>query len=128
MANPSQQDVGHRLYNFVLLALIGGLLLVGLRFILTTVGLGEVVKTFGLGLLTLARVLVWLVVATLIWTPIGVAIGFNPRIARLLQPVVQFLASFPANFIFPFATLFFIRSHISIDWGSILLMSLGAQW
>ncbi len=127
-ANSSQQDVGDRLYNFVLLAVIGGLLVVGLHFILTTVGLGEVVKTFGLGLLTLARVLVLLVFATLIWTPIGVAIGFNPRIARLLQPVVQFLASFPANFIFPFATLFFIRSGISIDWGSILLMSLGAQW
>jgi len=127
-ANLSQQEVGDRLYNFVLLAVIGGLLAVGLHFILTTVGLGEVVKTFGLGLLTLARVLVLLVFATLIWTPIGVAIGFNPRVARLLQPVVQFLASFPANFIFPFATLFFIRSGISIDWGSILLMSLGAQW
>jgi len=127
-ANSSQQDVGDRIYNFVLLAVIGGLLAVGLHFILTTVGLGEVVKTFGLGLLTLARVLVLLVFATLIWTPIGVAIGFNPRVARLLQPVVQFLASFPANFIFPFATLFFIRSGISINWGSILLMSLGAQW
>ncbi len=86
--------MGDRLYNFVPLALIGGLLVVGLHFILTTVGLGKVVKTFGLGLLTLARVLVLLVFATLIWTPIGVAIGFNPRIARLLQPVVQFLASF----------------------------------
>jgi len=79
-------------------------------------------------LFTLARVLVLLVFATLIWTPVGVSIGFNPKLARLLQPVVQFLASFPANFIFPFATLFFIHSHISIDWGSILLMSLGAQW
>jgi NitT/TauT family transport system permease protein len=76
----------------------------------------------------LGRVLILLVVATLIWTPVGVAIGFNPRLSRLLQPVVQFLASFPANFIFPFATLFFIRSHISINWGSIFLMSLGAQW
>jgi NitT/TauT family transport system permease protein len=42
--------------------------------------------------------------------------------------VVQFLSSFPANFLFPFATRFFIRSGVSINWGSILLMSLGAQW
>ncbi|MEN9246464.1 MAG: ABC transporter permease subunit, partial [Thermostichales cyanobacterium SRBZ-1_bins_19] len=69
-----------------------------------------------------------LVVASLIWTPIGVAIGFQPRLARALQPIVQFLASFPANFVFPFATLLFIRSHISLDWGSILLMALGSQW
>jgi NitT/TauT family transport system permease protein len=57
-----------------------------------------------------------------------VAIGFQPRLARLLQPLVQFLASFPANFIFPFATLFFIHAHVPIGWGSILLMALGSQW
>jgi NitT/TauT family transport system permease protein len=57
-----------------------------------------------------------------------VAIGFHPPLARLLQPVVQFLASFPANFLFPFATLFFIRAGISLNWGGILLMALGAQW
>src|SRR5579883_842511 len=117
-----------RLYNFALLVIIGGLVAAGLHFILSTVGLSEVGKTFVLGLLTLGRVLLLLLFATLVWTPIGVAIGFNPRLARLLQPVVQFLASFPANFIFPFATLFSIHAHISIDWGSILLMSLGAQW
>ncbi len=107
---------------------IGFLIAWTLHFILTTVGFGEVLKTFELGILTLLRVTVLLVFATLIWTPVGVAIGFNPKLARLLQPVVQFLASFPANFIFPFATLFFIRAHVSLEWGSILLMSLGAQW
>ncbi|WAS04423.1 ABC transporter permease subunit [Gloeomargaritales cyanobacterium VI4D9] len=122
--NP-QQD---RIYNSILLVLIGVLLAWGLHFVLTTVGLAEVGVVFGLGLLTLGRVLILLAVATVIWTPIGVAIGFQPRLARLLQPVVQFLASFPANFVFPFATLFFIRTGISLDWGSILLMALGSQW
>jgi NitT/TauT family transport system permease protein len=122
---PTQSD---RLYTVLLLAIVGGLVVAALHFILTTIGMIEVIKAFGLGLLTLARVTVLLLVATLVWTPLGVAIGFNPKLARLLQPVVQFLAAFPANFIFPFATLFFIRSHISLDWGSIFLMSLGAQW
>lgn len=119
---------GDRLYDAVLLVLIGLLIAWILHFILTTVGIGEVLTTFGLGLLTLSRVVVLLLLATLIWTPIGVAIGFNPKLARTLQPVVQFLASFPANFVFPFATLFFIHAHISIEWGSILLMALGSQW
>ena len=122
--NP-QQD---RIYNAFLLLLIGVLLAWGLHFVTTEVGLAEVGVVFGLGLLTLGRVLILLAVATVIWTPIGVAIGFQPRLARLLQPVVQFLASFPANFIFPFATLFFIRTGISLDWGSIFLMALGSQW
>jgi len=128
VADSNQQIWGDRVYNLLVLAVIGVLLVVGVHFILTTVGPGEVLKTFGLGILTLLRVIVLLLFATLIWTPIGVAIGFNPKIARLFQPVAQFLASFPANFIFPFATLFFIHSHISINWGSILLMALGAQW
>jgi len=117
-----------RLFNLALLVLIGGLLAALLHVMFTRVGLAEVASVFELGLLTLARVLLLLVVATLIWTPIGVAIGFHPRLARLLQPLVLFLASFPANFIFPFATLFFIHSHVPIGWGSILLMALGAQW
>jgi NitT/TauT family transport system permease protein len=119
---------GDRLYSLVLLLGIGALLSWLVHFVLVTVGITEVATAFHLGLHTLARVTVLLLLATLIWTPIGVAIGSNPRLARLLQPLVQLLASFPANFIFPFATVLFIRTHVSIDWGSILLMALGAQW
>ena len=126
--DPDRQTGSDRLYNTLLLVIIGGLIAWILHFVVTTVGIAEVAKAFGLALLTLARVIVLLIFSTLVWTPIGVAIGFNPQLARFLQPVVQFLASFPANFIFPFATLFFIRTGVSIDWGSILLMSLGTQW
>ncbi|MCS6959213.1 MAG: ABC transporter permease subunit [Pseudanabaenaceae cyanobacterium SKYGB_i_bin29] len=117
-----------RWFNFLLWLVTGLLIAQALHFVIRTAGIAEVFKVLGLGLLTLLRVMVLLVVATLIWTPVGVAIGFNPKLARFLQPVVQFLASFPANFVFPFATVFFIRSGISLNWGSILLMSLGAQW
>ncbi len=126
--DPEVERRRERLFTQLMLLTIGAIGVWILHFIATTVGFGEVLLTFGLGILTLLRVSLLLVFATLIWTPIGVAIGFNPQLARLLQPVVQFLAAFPANFIFPFATLFFIRTQISIEWGSILLMSLGAQW
>jgi NitT/TauT family transport system permease protein len=119
---------GDRLYNMVLLLGTGALLTWLVHFVLVTVGIAEVATAFRLGIHTLLRVTILLLLATLIWTPIEVAIGFHPLLAVLLQPLVQLLASFPANFIFPFATLFFIRSHVSIDWGSILLMALGAQW
>ena len=103
-------------------------LLLGFRFIVADVPLAEVGRVALLGVITLGRTVVLLVFATLVWTPVGVAIGFSPRLARLGQPVVQLLASFPANFLFPFATLAFIRLGVSLDWGGILLMSLGAQW
>jgi NitT/TauT family transport system permease protein len=117
-----------RLYTIVLGAVVAGLVALAVHFILTTVGLGEVGHVIALGALTLLRVVVLLVVASLVWTPIGVAIGFSPRLARISQPIALFLASFPANFIFPFATLAFIRLHLSIDYGSVLLMALGSQW
>ena len=116
-------------FNLAILLAVGALLAAaGSTSSSATVGAQEVLRAFQMGLHTLGRVVLLLLGATVIWTPIGVAIGFQPRLARLLQPLVQFLASFPANFIFPFATLFFIRAHVPIGWGSILLMALGSQW
>jgi NitT/TauT family transport system permease protein len=123
-ANP----VADRAYDALLLVVVVALIAVGVRFIFASVGIAEVGKVAWLGFLTSLRVLVLLLFATLIWTPIGVAIGFSPRLANLLQPLALFLASFPANFIFPFATLAFLTFHIPINIGSVLLMALGAQW
>jgi NitT/TauT family transport system permease protein len=117
-----------RIYNLVVIAAIVVLTVVAANFVIRTVGLVEVAKVVGLGFATFGRVMLLLAVATVIWTPIGVAIGFNPALARIMQPVVLFCASFPANFIFPFATLAFITLHVPINWGCILLMALGSQW
>ncbi|GAA4139752.1 hypothetical protein GCM10023068_06930 [Leifsonia shinshuensis] len=97
-------------------------------FIQRSVGLGAFLGAFGLGAVTMARVVVILLFATIVWVPVGVWIGMNPRISRLAQPVVQLLASFPANFLFPFAIAFFVATSIPLDYGGILLMALGSQW
>jgi NitT/TauT family transport system permease protein len=115
-------------YNAVLLLVTVALLIAAMRFVLAEVGMGEVGHAALLGLLTGGRVIALLIFSTLVWTPIGVAIGFSPKLARISQPVVQILASFPANFLFPFATLGFIKLGVSLNWGSMLLMALGAQW
>jgi NitT/TauT family transport system permease protein len=81
-----------------------------------------------LGMLTLLRVVAMSIIATLIWTPIGVWIGLRPRVARIAQPLAQIAASFPVNMTFPFIVAFFISTHISINFGSVLLMALGTQW
>jgi NitT/TauT family transport system permease protein len=123
-----KSKAGDRIYNIVLLLITVCLVVAAVRFVLAEVGLREVRHAAALGLLTAGRVMILLVFSTLVWTPIGVAIGFSPKLARVSQPIVQILASFPANFIFPFATVGFIRLGISLNWGSMLLMALGAQW
>ena len=116
------------IYNTILILVAAGLVFAAARFVLSEVGIGEVGHAVVLGLATAARVMTLLIFSTLIWTPVAVAIGFSPRLAQVSQPVVQILASFPANFLFPFATLGFIKLGVSLNWGSMLLMALGAQW
>ncbi len=96
-----------------------------IRTDLTVEQMGHVVW---LGVLTLLRVVVMSILATLIWTPIGVWIGLRPRVARIAQPLAQIAASFPVNMTFPFIVAFFIATGTPIDIGSILLMALGTQW
>ena len=91
-------------------------------------GLGVYATALGLGFLTFLRVAFLVAISTLVWVPVGVRIGQSPRLARIAQPVVQILASFPANFLFPFATLLFIHTGISLNIGAVLLMALGSQW
>ena len=88
----------------------------------------EMLHVLWLGVLTLLRVTAMTVLATLIWTPIGVWIGLRPRVARIAQPLAQIAASFPVNMTFPFIVGFFIAASIPIDLGSVLLMALGTQW
>jgi NitT/TauT family transport system permease protein len=133
-AVPSAVSTRQRAGDYVYMGIVGAAILIGayecLHYIATSpdAGLGQIPKCALLGLATFGRVVVLLVFSTLVWVPIGVWIGMNPKVSRLAQPVVQVLASFPANFLFPFAVLFFIKFGISINIGGILLMALGAQW
>jgi len=63
------------------------------------------------------------------WTiPVGVAIGLNPRLARVIQPVAQILASVPATAFFPVLLMGLVKIGGGLGIGSIALMLLGTQW
>ncbi|MDN5726352.1 MAG: ABC transporter permease subunit [Propionibacteriales bacterium] len=126
--NPTRRRVGDIVFGAVVIAAIGVGVWQMLAYVSRGAGLGEFANAFVLGLATMARVVVLVVIGSVVWVPIGVWIGTNPKITRYAQPVVQVLASFPANFLFPFATLLLIKTGVSLDIGGIILMSLGAQW
>jgi NitT/TauT family transport system permease protein len=81
-----------------------------------------------LGLCTLARVAVLMVIASLIWVPIGVWVGLRPIWARRVQPAAQFLAAFPANLLFPPFVVLIVYFHLNVDIWLTPLMVLGTQW
>jgi NitT/TauT family transport system permease protein len=91
-------------------------------------GLAVFGTAFQDGLITFVRVLVVVAISSVLWVPVGVWIGFNPRVAQVMQPIVQVLASFPANFIFPFAIVVFLDIGLPLNFGAIVLMALGTQW
>lgn len=63
------------------------------------------------------------------WTiPVGVAIGFNPKLARIAQPLAQIAASFPATALFPVILLALMKLGAGLGIGSVALMMLGTQW
>lgn len=88
----------------------------------------DLLKALEYGSFTFLRVMLGTLIGTLWTVPVGVAIGLSPKLARFAQPLVQIAASFPANMVFPFITLFYLNHNISIEIGAVPLMMLGTQW
>ncbi|HEY2876422.1 MAG TPA: ABC transporter permease subunit, partial [Reyranella sp.] len=88
----------------------------------------DVLVAVEMGLLTLARVVVLITLASVIWVPVGVWIGLRPWAASKVQPVAQFLAAFPANVLFPIAVVAIVHWHLDADIWLSPLMVLGTQW
>jgi len=99
-----------------------------ITYVRTGVGISEVWHVLLLGFWTLLRVLLLIVVASVIWVPIGVMIGLRPALAEKVQPIAQFLAAFPANLLFPVFVVVIVKFHLNADiWLSPLII-LGTQW
>ncbi len=113
-------------------------LLVGVALVASVWGLVDFVRdgiawhdvgeTVVLGLFTLARVVVLIAIASVIWVPVGVYIGRRPSLAEKVQPLIQILAAFPANLLFPFFVMAIVRYQLSPGIWLSPLMILGTQW
>jgi NitT/TauT family transport system permease protein len=121
-----------RTTDYLWLAIIAGsavwIAWLGVSFISRTLNFGDVVLVLGLGGVTLVRVVLLIALASCIWVPLGVWIGLRPRLAEAVQPIVQFLAAFPSNLLFPLAVFLIVKYRGDPDiWLSPLII-LGTQW
>ena len=99
-----------------------------LRFARTSLSSSDLATVAGDGALTLLRVIVLIILASLIWVPIGIGIGLRPKLTAIVQPIAQFLAAFPANLLFPVAVFLILRFHLAPKIWLSPLMILGTQW
>lgn len=99
-----------------------------LDFIFSQISWHEGGRVLYLGLITCIRVLVLIAISSIIWVPIGVKIGLNPKASQMAQPIIQFLAAFPANLLFPIAVILIVRYQLNVNIWTSPLMILGTQW
>jgi NitT/TauT family transport system permease protein len=114
----------------VALAALAGISYAVVRVVIMLTGLqSSEWREAGIGLgATFLRVNLTLLLGALWTIPAGVAIGFNPKLARIAQPLAQIAASVPATALFPVVLLLLIRVGGGLGVGSIVLLLLGTQW
>jgi len=97
------------------------------QYLSATLSPSDVLAAVGYGFITLARVIVLITLATLIWVPIGVWIGASAKTRRALQPLAQVLAAFPANLAFPVFVVVIVRYSLDPNIWLSPLMILGTN-
>ncbi len=114
-------------YTLVSLTMISAIIFL-VWYISAAITLHEVFWVICLGLFTGLRVIVLIFISSLIWVPVGVWIGLRPRVTKSVQPLIQFLASFPAYLFFPVVVMVIVRYHLNPEIWTSPLMVLGTQW
>jgi NitT/TauT family transport system permease protein len=117
------------------LVILAAAVLVGLGFAvyhaageLSDLGRADYLQLLRSAGLTFLRVNAALLIGALWTIPVGVAIGSNPRLSRIAQPLAQLAASIPATALFPVILLFLLRLRGGLEIAAMTLMLLGTQW
>lgn len=117
-----------RIWNLILFSMIAITFLSLYNFIIQTITLQEISHVFYLGAITGIKVTILIVMASLVWVPIGVWVGLHPKLRQFIQPFTQFLAAFPINLIYPLIVTLIVHFHLNVEVWSTPLMILGTQW
>jgi NitT/TauT family transport system permease protein len=112
-------------------AIVVAVLAAGYRlvdFVQHDVGLAEAIHVVGLATITLARVLLLIALASIVWVPVAVWIGLRPKYSQKVQAIAQFLAAFPVNLMFPIIVYVLVTLKLNPNIWLSPLMVFGTQW
>src|ERR1700731_3899138 len=119
---------GDRLWSVIVLLVAAAALWQVSRFVMQELAPADIGEAFALGLAPLLRIVILIAIASLVWVPVGVWVGTRPRATRVVQPIAQFLAAFPANLLFPLVVSAIVAYGVDPDIWLSPLMILGTQW
>lgn len=130
--SPQRKETLQHIADGLWLAAVAGVIFYALwavaSFIGPAIGRRELPHVLLLTLLTGLRVVLLIAIASAIWVPAGVLIGLRPNLMRIVQPLAQFLAAFPANLLFPLVVVSIVALRLHPDIWLSPLMILGTQW
>jgi NitT/TauT family transport system permease protein len=116
------------LWFIVLIAIVAAALWRVIAVIIVNTSLDEALQVCLLAVFTMLRVFVLIALASILWVPIGIWVGMRPQATRIVQPIAQFFAAFPANLVFPVVVFFIATQRLNPDIWLSPLMILGTQW
>lgn len=120
---------GIKIFWYIALVSITSIVLYfSVRFIIFNTSWHEIQHVLILGLITGFRIIILVMLCAVVWVPIGVWIGLRPSLVNIIRPVIQFLAAFPANLLFPIFVILIIKYNVNIEIGTSPLFVLGTQW
>lgn len=90
--------------------------------------LSEILNVLYLSTVTGVKVMLMVLVASVIWVPIGVKIGLSNKLSNIFEPITQFLAAIPAQIFYPFVTIVIINYDLSHEIFTTPIMIIGTQW
>lgn len=120
--------IGSFVFYMVAIAAIGYSCYALYHFIFLSLSFKDALYVIHLSALTTLRIIVVITISAIIWVPLGVWIGMNPKATQIVQPLAQFLAAFPVNLLFPVAALIILKYHLDVNIWCAPLMILGTQW
>jgi NitT/TauT family transport system permease protein len=127
-----ESPLGAKRLDFAAVALVGSLLALALwqtvSFLAPELHWRDIGGTVGLGAITMLRVFLLIGLASVVWVPVGIWIGLRPKVARIAQPVAQFMAAFPTNLLFPVVVFIIVTWKLNQNVWLSPLMILGTQW
>ena len=128
LETPARARQLDRIATGIVALLLGLALWQAIKFLAPELGVHDIGTTLGLGAITGLRVFLLIGIASAIWVPIGVYIGLRPDVARIVQPIAQFMAAFPSNLLFPVVVAGIVSWKLNANIWLSPLMILGTQW
>lgn len=128
LLNSAWQKYMDWFWNILLLTVCVAVFWYLMQYILEEVKLQSIYQVFLLGSITASRVIILILLASLVWIPVGVWIGLRPRVAQKMQPIVQFVAAIPANLFYPVFVIAIVTLKLNVEIWLTPLMILGTQW